>query len=67
MVHVTLSGRIFEVDLRSPGTSPRYWQQGRWVRDPSLRNEDVLFDAQSRAVPENSIRTMLDRYRVGVT
>jgi hypothetical protein len=55
MVHVTRSGRIFEIDLRSPGKPPRYWSNGRWVSDPSLRNEDVLFDAHSRALPQRAI------------
>lgn len=66
MVHVTVSGRIFEIDLRSPGTPPRYWRHGRWVIDPSLRNEDVLFDAHAQPLPEASIRTLEARHRVGV-
>jgi hypothetical protein len=65
MVHVRLFGRVFEIDLSSPGTPPRYWCHGRWVSDPSLRNEDVLFDAQSRAVPRTAIRTLIERDRVG--
>ncbi len=65
MVHVTLFGRIFEIDLMSPGGTPRYWCHGRWVSYPSLRNEDVLFDAHSRAVPRRSIRTFMERDRVG--
>jgi hypothetical protein len=66
MVHVSRFGRIFEIDLRSPDTPPRYWSHGRWVRDPSLRNEDVLFDAYSQAVPRRTIRSLLQRSRVGL-
>ena len=66
MVHVTLFGRIFEVDLRSPRTPARYWSHGRWVSDPSLRNEDVLFDAHSRGLPRGSVRPLIERSRVGV-
>jgi hypothetical protein len=51
MVHVTLFGRIFEVDLRSPHAPPRCWSEGRWVRDSSLSNEDVLFDSAARGSP----------------
>jgi hypothetical protein len=51
MVQVTLSGRIFEVDLRSPHSPPRYWCDGRWMPDASLSNEDVLFDPAAQALP----------------
>ena len=65
MVHVTLFGRIFEVDLQSPHTSARYWCEGRWMLDPSLSNQDVLFDPAALAVPRGWVRT-LPRDRVGV-
>ena len=58
MVHVTLFGRIFEVDLRSPDAPPRYWREGRWMRDPSLSNQDVLFDPAARAVPRRWVRAL---------
>ena len=65
MVHVTLFGRIYEVDLRSPHTPPRYWCEGRWMRDTSLSNQDVLFDPESCAVHQSWVRT-LPADRVGV-
>jgi hypothetical protein len=65
MVHVTLFGRIFEVDLRSPHAPPRYWCEGRWMRDRSLSNQDVLFDPAALAVPRGWVRT-LPADRVGV-
>jgi hypothetical protein len=65
MVHVTLFGRIYEVDLRSPHTSPRYRCEGRWMRDPSLSNQDVLFDPAALAVTRGRVRT-LPPDRVGV-
>jgi hypothetical protein len=65
MVHVTLSGRIFEVDLRSPHAPPRSWCEGRWMRDLSLSNEDVLFDPAARALPRRWVRP-LQPDRVGV-
>jgi hypothetical protein len=58
MVHVTLLGRIFEVDLRSPHSPPRYWNDGRWMRDRSLSNEDVLFDPAALALPRRVVRTL---------
>jgi hypothetical protein len=58
MVHVTLSGRIFEVDLRSPHTPPRFWCDGRWMRDPALSNQDVLFDPAARGLPRRWIHAL---------
>lgn len=55
MVHVTLFGRIFEVDLRSPHRPSRYWDDGRWRRDRSLSNEDVLFDPAALALPRRRV------------
>jgi hypothetical protein len=66
MVHVTLFGRIFEVDLRSPHTPSRCWCEGRrWMRDPALSNEDVLFDPAARALPRSWVKP-LRADRVGV-
>ena len=65
MVHVTLFGRIYEVDLRSPHTPPRFWSGGRWMPDPSLSNQDVLFDPAALAVTWGWVRT-LPADRVGV-
>ena len=65
MVHVTLFGRIFEVDLRSPHAPPRSWCEGRWMRDPSLSNEDVLFDPAARTLPRSWVQA-LRADRVGV-
>jgi hypothetical protein len=58
MVHVTLFGRIFEVDLRSPHTPPLFWREGGWMRDPSLSNEDVLFDPAARTLPRARVRAL---------
>lgn len=58
MIVVTLSGRIFEVDLRSPHSSPRYWRDGRWMPDASLSNEDVLFNPAAQALPRAWVRAL---------
>ena len=57
MVYIRLFGRVFEVDLRSPGTHPRYRRDGRWVFDPFLSNQQVLFDSAAEAVPSRSARS----------
>lgn len=57
MVHVTLFEKMFEIDLRSPNGSARWWFIDGWVDHP-LTNEEVLFNPRTQGMHERTVEAV---------
>ncbi len=59
MVHIELFEKLFEVDLRSPNTTAKWWFHDGWV-DHVLTNEEVLFNRDAKPFAERLARSRRD-------